>query len=425
MLDWVFGNRGKRARGRRGAKRPPVYEKAREIAEKGDVKERSHLAANEGAQPEILYYFATDEAPEVRREVAQNPGTPLQADLILAKDIDEEVRCDLALKIGRLVPTLTPDESERLTTMALEVLEILARDNLPRVRAIVAEEIKRADNVPPRLIRQLAEDLEEIVSVPVLEYSPLLRSEDLIEIIARGVKSRSLVAISRRRELEAPVSDAVAATGDSAAVKALLENQSAALADETMDRIIEKADENKDWHNAMVYRDDLPVRTVLRIASFVSAALMEVLMDRHKDDAKVVEDLRKTVRARIERGDLEPEDEPHETAEERAKKAYDSGALDEKALLASISDYDYAFVRHALALMADIPIETANTMLNSGSGKAVTALAWKADLSMTTALTIQEKIARVRPASQIEPNEEGGYPMSEEDLVWYMESFFV
>lgn len=425
MLDWVFGNRGKRGRGKRGSRRPPVYEKAREIAENGSVKERSRLAANESAQPEILYYFATDQAPEVRREVAQNPGTPLQADLLLAKDVDDEVRCGLALKIGRLVPSLTPDENERLTTMALEVLDILARDHLPRVRAIVAEEIKRANNVPPRLIRQLAEDLEEIVAVPVLEYSPLLRNEDLIEIIARGLKSRSLVAISRRRELEAPVSDAVAATGDPEAVKALLENTSAKLADDTMDRIIEKAEENKDWHNAMVYRDDLPVRTIMRIASFVSAALMEVLMERHKDNAGVVEDLRKTVRARIERGDIEPEDEALETAEERAKKAFDAGALDEPALLSAISDYDYAFVRHALALLADVPIETANTMLNSGSGKAVTALAWKAKISAPTALIIQEKISRLRPAAQIEPDANGGYSMSEADLIWYMESFFV
>jgi uncharacterized protein (DUF2336 family) len=425
MLDWVFGNRGKRARGKRGSARAPAYEKARAIAQKGDVRERSGLAGNEYAQPEILYFFATDEATEVRREVARNPGTPLQADLILARDIDDEVRCDLALKIGRLVPTLTPDESERLSEMAMEVLDILAADHLPRVRAIIAEELKRADNVPRNLIRRLAEDLEEIVSVPVLEYSPLLRSEDLVEIIARGVRGRNLVAISKRRELEEPVSDAVAATGDRAAVQTLLENRTAKLADDALDRIIEKAEENKSWHNAMVYRDDLPVRTVMRIASFVSAALMEVLMVRHQDNAAVVEDLRMTVRARIERGELDSEEEPHETAEERAKRMFDAGQLDEALVKSAVAEFDNAFVRHALALMAEIPVKTANTMLNSGSGKAVTALAWKAQLSMAAAVLIQEKIARLRPNAVIQANEDGSYPMPEQDLVWYMESFFV
>ena len=138
------------ARNAQKVKKPP-YEKAKRIAEKGTVEERSELASHEDLEPEILYYFTDDEAPEVRREVANNPGSPLQADLILAHDKNDEVRMELARKISQLVPQLSREDSKRLTDMALEVLEILANDQLPMVRAIIADELKHSKNVPKKI----------------------------------------------------------------------------------------------------------------------------------------------------------------------------------------------------------------------------------------------------------------------------------
>lgn len=47
--------------------------------------------------------------PEVRREIAANSTTPVQADLILASDTDDEVRCAVAGKIARLAPEMTDE----------------------------------------------------------------------------------------------------------------------------------------------------------------------------------------------------------------------------------------------------------------------------------------------------------------------------
>ena len=168
MFDWVLGNKGKKKAGKR-----PAYDEAKEIAAEGGVAERQALAAHDDLYPELLYFFAADEAPQVRREVAQNKGTPLQADQILSTDQDAEVRCELARKIGRLVPSFSGKEQERLIEMAIGVLETLARDQLPQVRAIISEEIKSASNVPEHIVLKLARDVEAIVSAPVLEYSPL------------------------------------------------------------------------------------------------------------------------------------------------------------------------------------------------------------------------------------------------------------
>jgi len=426
MLNWVFGNKKNKRRKKPGIGKRPPYEEAREIADKGTDEQRRNLAAHQDLEPEILYYFATDDSWEVRREVAENVGTPLQADLILSKDPEEEVRAELAHKIGRLIPELDEDENQKLTEMALEVLEILANDELPRVRAIIAEELKSADNVPRKIIRHLAEDLEEIVSAPVLEYSPLLSETDLLEIVARGLKGRALVSLARRRELAELVSDAVVDQGDIDATKALLENQTASIGERTFDYIADEAEKNEKWHNAMVYRDDLPLKTVMRIASFVSASLMETLIERNKGQKSLVDELRKKVRQRIEKGDL-PVDEARESMEpamERATKDFGAGKLTEKRILQAVKEGDTAYIRYGLNLLADLPVETVSKMLNMGSAKAITSLSWKAGLSMEAALLLQQKVGRLTSSNLLKPGPGGSYPLSEDDMDWYLESFF-
>ncbi len=89
MLNWVFGKKNT------ASEPAPNYEESRAIAEKGDEAARRKLAAINNLQPEFLYYFATDSSPDVRRAVANNDGTPIQADVLLSKDPDQFVRADL------------------------------------------------------------------------------------------------------------------------------------------------------------------------------------------------------------------------------------------------------------------------------------------------------------------------------------------
>jgi len=422
VLNWVLGNTGRRKGRRQAGTAPrPTYEEAKRIAASDDVEARAALAAHEDLEPEILYFFASDRASEVRRAVAVNRGTPLQADRILAEDGDGEVRLQLARKIGRLVPTLSRDEADRLTRMAMEVMEILARDDLPRVRATIADEIKKADNVPGRIVRQLARDVEEIVAAPILEYSPLLSDDDLLEIIAGGCAAGALVALSRRPELGERVSDVVAGSRNVQAVAALLANRTAAISGRTLEMIAVDAEERVEWHAPMVDRDNLPARVIRRIATFVSAALMDKLIEKNQEQAPLVDELRRTVRQRIERGDFAGDDPDWEPAEERARRLFEGGELDETAVVRAIEGGDHAFVRYALTHLSGLPFATVSRVLNTASGKAVTALVWKAGLGMPTALLVQQRISRVPPRSQVKPNPGGAFPMSEDDLGWYIE----
>lgn len=177
----------------------------------------------------------------MRREIASNEKTPRQADRLLADDVDDEVCCYLARKIGRIAPNLSQDDQDQIQELTFEVLDILAHDQLPQVRQIIAKEIKRSGSVLRVIIQHLARDLGVIVAAPVLEYSPLLSDEDLIEIIESVLIQGALSAFSRRTSVEATVAEAIANCDDRDAIAALLAKPSAQIHEETLDMLFDQA----------------------------------------------------------------------------------------------------------------------------------------------------------------------------------------
>lgn len=391
---------------------PPLsYAEQKQLVQSADPATRRALAERTDARPEILYYMTDDVAPEVRRALAGNAATPVQADLILAKDVDDEVRCDLALKIARLVPDMPADEQDRVRELTIETLEMLAHDQLPRVRAILSEELKQRREVPLMVVRELASDIEAIVSAPILEYSPLLSDADLIEVIAAGTAREALAAIARRDELSSEVSEAVVATYDVAAVADLLANKSAQIREDTLDQIIDNAKDVENWHEPLVLRPELSVRAVRRIATFVAVSLVNILAERNDLDEDTADLLAQAVRERIKSED------PGENEEtERAQRLFKAGNLDDETLCEAIDAGQRAFVVAALTLATALPETVVRRALNSGSGQIVTALVWQAGFSMRTALRVQSKVARLAPSRML--NARGGfdYPLSEAEM---------
>lgn len=390
-----------------------AYEESKRQARDPDSEIRRVLAGRADVRPEILYYLAADDAPQVRRAIAANAGTPGQADLVLSRDGDDEVRCELARKIGRLLPGLSAEQTSKIRDLALETLEILARDQLPRVRAILAEELKHADTVPREIVGRLARDVETIVAAPVLEYSPLLSDGDLLEIISAGTSDGALAAIARRNRIGTSVTDAIAGTMVAPAVAALLANESAQIREETLDLIIDSAPENEAWHQPLVLRPELTVRAMRRIAGFVAAALVDLLAEKHKLDDGTAADLRKVVRRRI---DAVSAAESAIESPERVRDLKAAGKLDDETVADAIDRNDRAFVLQALAELSGLPTTTIARVVDSKSPKGVTAIAWKAGLSMRTAVRLQHRVALIPPKQVLNARNGVDYPLNASDL---------
>ena len=384
------------------------YAEAKRLAGDNDPAVRQRLAARTDVQPEVLYFLAEDEKPEVRREIAANDATPRHADVILARDDDDEVRVSIARKIARVAPQLKAGERDWLQQMTVQILEQLAEDQLPRVRQIIAEEVRHLENIPSSLALQLARDVEITVCGPILRFSPLLTDAHLVEIIRSDPVQGALSAIANRDSLGEGPSAALADTGDETAVADLLANPSAQIREETLDRIIDDAPRRVAWHKPLVRRKDLSLGAINRVAQFVTASLLAELEKRHEIDPDTTTKVANNVSRRLS-ADGHNEDG---TPDVRAKRAYDEGKLDDTMLCAALERGDRDFTAHALALKTKLDVEVVRRILGTPSPIVVVSLCWKAGLTMRTAFQVQLKATPLSPTEVV--NARGGvdYPFS-------------
>lgn len=397
--------------------------------------------------PEILFFLAGDPSPEVRQALAGNVASPRKADLKLAQDSDDSVRSRLAGKIVGILPGLSAGEASKLGQLIYEALALLARDQVVRVRRIVAEALKDVAHVPPEVINRLARDSALVVAGPILENSPLLTDDDLVAIISESPIKGALTAIARRDRLAGVVADAVAKTGDVEAVGVLLTNPSAQIREDTLDWIIERAPGVEGWHGPLVNRPGLPGGATLRIAQFVADSLLKTLMEREDLDTATFATLRAEVRRRLDVPAAEPKgkgrkDKTAAAGNGRVNPKWkqvladtgkpldaalhlrQAGLLDSLVVLDALSEGDNEFVLAALAVMADVPFLVAQKIVDMQSAKGIVALAWKANIPDRLLGPLQNKLCRIAPDQILKPKKAGTFPLTIDEMAWQLEFFY-
>lgn len=404
---------------------PLSYEDARGLAHDSDPEVRRKLAARADVKAEILYFLAEDTVPEVRRTVAANAAAPRQTHTLLAKDEDPEVRFGLAEKLARIAPDLSDDERDKLRQSTYESLNLLAKDEIIKVRQILSETLKDVTNAPPDVIRHLAMDGELVVAGPVLECSPVLNDEDLVEIISLGTVKGGLNAISKRRGVGEGVSEAIVATNDEEAIADLLCNETAQIREQTLDDLIEKADSVELWHAPLVSRPKLPSGAATRLAQFVADSLLEKLSSRDDLDGQTLEAVKSMVHHRISvDGQGEGLDflkvAPPINVAERLMAAE---RLDQNVIGKALQANDHPFVFAALVVRARIDIKVARKIFSSHNAKGVAALVWKSGLLPKLAVMILQRMAGIAPTEIAETISDGDYSMSKDEMDWQLAYF--
>lgn len=384
---------------------------------------QAYLAQHVDVDDVVLQFLAEHGAPAVRQAVAANPATPAPANRTLAKDDDDAVRAELAVKIARLMPGLEARESGHVIALTIETLECLARDSAVKVRAILAEEIKHLDCVPRSVVLTLARDLESVVAAPVLEYSPLLSDADLMEIIACGLVQEKLGAIARRRPLDEKVSDELFKSLDVPGVATLLVNPDARIRKETLERIVDQAEKIDAWHMPLALRVDLSARAIRRISGFVGVALIQLLSERSFLDKETRAHLSRRLRARLEERPAGADGLTPEAARQQVEAARAKGKLDDLFVEDAVFAGQREIVVFALAALARAPEATVRRILSSGHAKPLVALAWHAHLSMRVAFKIQGMIMKL-PAGQLLPARAGlHFPLTADEMRWQLNIF--
>jgi len=414
----MFKNLLSKLMGKRGLD----YDQAKKLASHKDIEVRKKLAQRKDLPPEILYFLAEDTSSDVRLAIARNVATPRQADLLLSKDEDEEVRSGLAEKLGNLMPGLSEEELDKVKAVTHQVLEELAHDQAVRVRRILSETLKDIAHAPPEVIWRLARDVELVVCAPVLEHSPLLTDDDLVEIIASPQVKGALSAIAKRRGLSENVTDAISDSDDTDAIGVMLGNASAQIREETLDRIIDRAPGVESWHAPLSHRPTLSRKAVLKLAEFVAENLVDTLKSRTDIDVETAEAVREEFSRRMEAAERTRERVEGGPPGDRAKKLFERGDLNDAAVREAAQGGEEDFVKTALALKAGVKMRVVDNILDIPSVKGIVALCWKAELTMATAVVVQKRIARV-PPREVQGSVDGDFPFLEEEMRWQLEFF--
>jgi uncharacterized protein DUF2336 len=369
----------------------------------GDAS-RVRSEARTNAAREVL-----DAPVMVRASLALNPATPPETNAVLAADADDRVRTLLARKLGSLVPDLSAAGQERLRQQTFDTLTALASDATVRVRAIIAEAVGDLPEAPRAIILRLAHDAEMLVCEPVIRFSPLLTTDDLVALVAAAPSSGTGVAVARRTAIGAAVSEAIAAGGTDDAVLALLMNGSAQIREATLDALVERSIDHPDWHEPLIRRPSLSDQSAKTLARIVADHMLEVLARRSDLDPALTADLRRRVAVQMR---------PMPEAEKPPPRV---GKPTEAELLAAAREGDARKAAAMLAVAASVPLPAVRRAATLRSAKGLVSLTWKAGFSMQAGSAMQVLLAGLAPGSVLKPGPGNSFPMSVQEMTWQVE----
>jgi uncharacterized protein (DUF2336 family) len=276
------------------------------------------------------------------------------------------------------------------------------------------------------------------VAGPILEFSPVLSDEDLLEIISTGPPSGRLGAIARRADVSISVSDAVAATDDIGAIADLLSNSSAQIRETTLDNLIERADSIPLWHAPLVARPQLSAKSAQRLAHVVADNLLGMLRERSDLDSDTLDAVKTIVQQRVSKnggGNCKGENTsapalsegvestPGDPPVKIAERMHQSGKLGEKVLGHALKSNDISFVLAGLMVRSGLEKKMIDEIISSQSAKGITSMVWKAGLSMEFAVKIQAKMGRISPSKTVKSGPKSEFPLSENEMEWQLEFF--
>jgi uncharacterized protein (DUF2336 family) len=373
-------------------------DRALALIEKRAQSHPQELSETRNAGADVLAWLARCGGTATRAAVAGNPATPADSDLYLASDGSDCVRAALASKIGKREADSNISRSEEARDAASEIIDLLVHDPAACVRAALSDAIKSSCCLPLHVVSTLAHDEDAAVAGPILERSPLLSDEDLLQVIVAGRSRAPLTPIARRVPLSANVSDAIALVLDDNSVAALLANRQANIREQALDHIAAHADAVVSWHGLLAGRTELSPRAIRKVATFAELDVVERLADRRDLDDETRVFLHGELLARSREANEPPRDEAS-AADAEIRAALEFGKLDDDFIKAAAEAGQRETIVAALAERAVVPRSVARRILASGGGGAMTDLVRRAGLNMRTAFAIQ-KLATGMPARE-------------------------
>ncbi len=206
----------------------------------------------------------------------------IQELLDLARDKSVNGRTRLVQVVGDLFFDEAGATSERERALMTQILQQLIHDVEQSVRKALADRLANEQDAPRELVSILAND-EIDVAHEILKNSQVLQDLELIEIIQHRTFEHQLT-IAMRNNVSEAVSDALVETGNPKVIQTLIENDTAAISDDTMEFLVNESKTREPYQKPLLNRPDFSPHLAKRMYWWVSAALRKHIVEEYKID---------------------------------------------------------------------------------------------------------------------------------------------
>ncbi|MEQ8284917.1 DUF2336 domain-containing protein [Thalassospira sp.] len=359
-----------------------------------------------------------------------------------APDFDSDVRMDVARRLRRHLNDVSPSDRLEMVDEFVAAIANMSDCFRPQVITLIEQELGHTPYMTRQAATRLRQDIQAIGRVSIGEYVELLSDSDFLDIMRGRGEFVQTAAERARAELEA------------AANARLIEQQAEKEKSSLLNRLLSSDDAPRNvvsmaphFAERKIDKPKAPANDLLggqnrtsrqaqrRIAHFIMASLFDTLVEQGRMRTEVARALRQSVRQRIEKARFENRTPIHAMDDGMSIDVTDDVMMDQDSIAASnekmtidqyildaVSRNDDALVVQSLAHYAQIPINAVSKILDSGSARAITALAWRAGMTAPSAVVLQ--ISNGIPEANIESPAAGGrFAMSSADMDWYIDFF--
>src|SRR5690606_19112302 len=99
------------------------------------------------------------------------------------------------------------------------------------------------------------------------------------------------------------------------------------------------------------------------------------------------------------------------------------GTLDDRFVADAAQEGQRDIVVQTLALLAAVPVDVVQRILEARSAKSTTALVWRAGLNMRVAFKIQTSVLRLTTRELLPARDGVHFPLTEDEMRWHLGYF--
>ncbi|MEO1406956.1 MAG: DUF2336 domain-containing protein [Pseudomonadota bacterium] len=293
----------------------------------------------------------------------------------LVKGSSPEERASVAHRLCRRIAFDVLSDEEQIH--ASEIMAILASDMAELVRRTLSVTLRNSPRLPRDLAMKLAQDVET-VALPILEESPSLTEDDLIEL-ALSVTAAKQAAIAARPRVPESVTEVLTEHGVVEAARVLASNEGAEWTDAAFANSVQRFGTDEDFQDALVRRDHIPMHIAEKLVSLVSGSIFDMLVNRHELPAQVAIDLAAGARERATI-DLVEQAGRTQDLERFSQQLNLNGRLSHSLIIRSLCMGHMSFVEHALAELSGVPYNRVWLMIHDAGPLGLQAVFDRAGL---------------------------------------------